>query len=229
MLLCVAALCKARGSCDYFLRHEALLKQWADYLVKTGWDPKNQLCTDDFAGHLAHNCNLSVKAICALGAYAQILQKLGREEAAHYRAVAERFAAAWEENALDGDHYKLAFDQPGSWSVKYNMVWDKLLSLGLFCQQVYDRELAWYRKQLRPYGLPLDSRADYTKSDWQLWAATMLGDQSFFDQIVERMWRFVDETPDRIPFTDLYFTSKPYARGFQARTVQGGLFIALMI
>lgn len=228
MLLCVAAVCKAEGKYDYFLRHEGRLTQWADYLVKTGWDPDNQLCTDDFAGHLAHNCNLSVKAICALGAFAQILQALGRPQWAAYRQTAERFAAAWQENALDGDHYKLAFDQPGSWSVKYNMIWDKYLSLGLFCQQVYDRELAWYRKQLRPYGLPLDSRADYTKSDWQLWAAVMLEDDAFFNQIVDRMYAFVHETPDRIPFTDLYFTSKPYARGFQARTVQGGLFMALL-
>ncbi len=228
MLLCVAAICRAEGTYDYFLRHEALLTQWADYLVKTGWDPDNQLCTDDFAGHLAHNCNLSVKAICALGAYAQILQALGREEWSAYRQTAERFAAAWEENAHDGDHYKLAFDQPGTWSVKYNMVWDKRLSLGLFSRKVYDRELAWYCKQLRPYGLPLDSRADYTKSDWQLWAAVMLEDEGFFQSVVERMYAFVTETPDRIPFTDLYFTSKPYARGFQARTVQGGLFMALL-
>ena len=228
MLLCVAAVCKAQGNYDYFLRHEEPLTQWADYLVKIGWDPENQLCTDDFAGHLAHNCNLSVKAICALGAFAQILQALGRKEAAAYRQTAEQFAAAWQTHALDGDHYKLAFDQPGTWSVKYNMVWDRLLSLGLFPQEVYDRELAWYQKQLRPYGLPLDSRADYTKSDWQLWAAVMLEDEEFFHQIVGRMYDFVCETPDRIPFTDLYFTSKPYARGFQARTVQGGLFMALL-
>ena len=108
------------------------------------------------------------------------------------------------------------------------MVWDKHLSLGLFPQKVYDTELAWYQKQLHPYGLPLDSRADYTKSDWQLWAAVMLENDTFFQSIADRMYAFVNETPDRIPFTDLYFTSKPYARGFQARTVQGGLFMALL-
>ena len=227
MLLCVAAVCKAEGKFDYFLRHEKILTQWADYLVKTGWDPENQLCTDDFAGHLAHNCNLSVKAICALGAFAMMRYAVGKDGAA-YRQVAEDFAKAWEAAALDGDHYRLAFDQEGSWSVKYNMVWDKLWNMGLFSQAVYDRELGWYKKQLRQFGLPLDSRADYTKSDWQMWAAAMLDDVAFFGEIVDRMHAFLENTPDRIPFTDLYFTSKPYARGFQCRTVQGGLFMELL-
>ena len=117
--------------------------------------------------------------------------------------TARSFARAWEENALDGDHYRLAFDQPGSWSIKYNMVWDKLLGLNLFSQAVYQRELAWYKTRLRPYGLPLDSRADYTKSDWQLWTAAMFDDEEFFGEIIDRMYAFVCETPDRIPFTDL--------------------------
>lgn len=229
MLLCVAGVCFAKNDYAYFVKHAEILKQWADYLVKVGWDPENQLCTDDFAGHLAHNCNLSAKGICGLGAYAKMLEATGQTEAAaSYRKIAEDYAKAWEENALDGDHYKLAFDQEGTWSVKYNMVWDKLFKLELFSQQVYDRELAWYKKQFRTYGLPLDCRADYTKSDWQMWAATMLDDKGFFDEIVDRMYAFLTETPDRVPFTDLYFTSKPYMRCFQARTVQGGLFIELM-
>jgi hypothetical protein len=39
---------------------------------------------------------------------------------------------------------------------------------------------------------------------------------------------FLTETEDRVPFTDWYFTSQPIQRGFQARTVQGGLFINLL-
>lgn len=227
MILCVAAVCKAEGDYAYFRKHQKILRQWADYLVKTGWDPENQLCTDDFAGHLAHNCNLSVKAICALGAFARMLENTG-EDGGSYLAAAKALVEAWEEAALDGDHYRLAFDQEGSWSIKYNMVWDKLLDLGLFSDAVYERELAWYKTKFNAYGLPLDSRADYTKSDWQMWAAAMFDDEEFFNMVVDGMYEFVVNTPDRIPFTDLYFTSKPYARGFQARTVQGGLYIALM-
>lgn len=229
MILCVAALCRAEGSLAYFSKHRQMLCGWADYLVKTGYNPENQLCTDDFAGHLAHNCNLSVKAICALGAMAQMMQQSGDAQAAeHYRKTAVEFAALWEKNAFDSDHYRLAFDREGSWSLKYNMVWDKLLGLGLFGEEVYQRELAYYKTKLNPYGIPLDDRADYTKSDWQLWTTAMFDDTEYFHAIIDRMWSWLCETNDRLPFSDYYFTSLPIERGFQARTVQGGLFIKLL-
>ena len=228
MILCVAGVSFAEKKFDYFEKHYALLKQWADYLVNIGYDPEYQLCTDDFAGHLAHNCNLSVKAICALGAFAKMLDASGKaEDAAHYRAIAEEFAAKWMENAFNGTHYQLTFDQPDTWSIKYNMVWDKLLDLKLFSEEVYARELACYKSHFNAYGLPLDSRSDYTKTDWEMWSTAMFDDKEYFDMIVDRMWKFLHETPDRIPFSDLLFTSAPIERGFQARTVQGGLFINL--
>jgi len=226
MLLCAVAACKAKKDLSYFRKHKAILTQWANYLAEVGYDPENQLCTDDFAGHLAHNCNLSLKAICALGAFAQLLDD--PKEAAHYRALAESMAARWEAEALDEDHYKLAFDQPGTWSMKYNLVWDKLLGLNLFSQKVYDLELDYYKTQLRPYGLPLDSRSDYTKTDWQLWCTALFNDSGFTGEIVHRMHRFLQESQDRVPFSDWIFTSYPTVRGFQARSVQGGLFIPLL-
>jgi len=229
MLLCVAAACFAKKDMGYFLLHKDVLKQWADYLVKIGYNPDNQLCTDDFAGHLAHNCNLSVKAICGLGAYAKMLAEVGEKEAAAcYRAEAEKMAKQWEEAAFDGNHYRLAFDQPGTWSLKYNMVWDKLFSLDLFPQKVYDLELAWYKKQACRYGIPLDSRCDNTKTDWQMWSTMLFGDKEYTDLVVDRMWDFLCETPDRVPFSDLNYVSQPIMRAFQARTVQAGLFINLL-
>ena len=229
MLLCVAALCRARKDYTYFEKHLATLTQWADYLVKVGYDPENQLCTDDFAGHLAHNCNLSVKGICGLAVMAEMLSKVGMtEKADFYRGKAEEMTANWEANALDGDHYRLAFDQPGTWSLKYNMVWDKLFDLKLFSQKVYDLELSYYKTQLRPYGIPLDSRSDYTKTDWQMWTTVLFDDKEYTDEIVGRMHDFLCQSPDRVPFSDWNFVSYPRVRGFQARSVQGGLFINLL-
>lgn len=227
MILCVAALCAAKKDYGYFNAHYPILKQWADYLADVGYDPENQLCTDDFAGHLAHNCNLSLKAICGLAAFAQMMHSSGMDGSA-YRQFAEDMAARWEREALDGDHYKLAFDQAGTWSIKYNLVWDKVLKLDLFSQQVYALELAYYKTKCNPYGLPLDSRSDYTKTDWQMWATAIFDDPEFTGMIVSRMHRFLQDSPDRVPFSDWIFTSYPKMRGFQARSVQGGLFINLL-
>ena len=228
MLLCVAAVCFAKKDMTYFKEHAELLKQWADYLVKIGYNPDNQLCTDDFAGHLAHNCNLSVKATCGLAAYAKMLREIGDETAEFYDAKAREMAATWEKEAFNGDHYRLAFDQVDSWSLKYNMVWDKLFDLKLFSQQVYDLELNWYKKQVKGYGIPMDSRGDVTKTDWQMWSTMLFNDKEYTDMIVNAMWKFMCETPDRVPFSDMNYASAPIMRGFQARTVQAGLFINLL-
>ncbi|MBQ8893314.1 MAG: DUF4965 domain-containing protein [Clostridia bacterium] len=230
MILCVAGICYARKDFSYFKKHEAILKQWADYLLEAGYDPANQLCTDDFAGHLAHNCNLSVKAAMGIAAFAKMLKDTGNTaEAEKYHAKAAEFASLWEKGASTGDHTRLAFDQEDSWSIKYNMVWDNLLNLHIYSDETKKNELAYYKKMANKYGLPLDNRSDYTKSDWQLWSVMLdETDQEYFNMIVDRMWDFLNETVDRVPFTDWYFTSKAIHRGFQNRTVQGGLFIKLL-
>ena len=86
-----------------------------------------------------------------------MLREIGDETAEFYDAKAREMAATWEKEAFNGDHYRLAFDQADSWSLKYNMVWDKLFDLKLFSQQVYDLELNWYKKQVKGYGIPMDS------------------------------------------------------------------------
>ena len=229
LLLLFGALAQMEGHAEFAAKYWPQLSQWADYLRDKGFDPEHQLCTDDFAGHMAHNVNLSAKAICALGAYAQLCQRRGMDEAAtSYRQVAEKYAAQWMDAARDGDHYRLAFDRPGTWSQKYNLVWDRILDLRLFSQDVYETEMAYYRKVQNRFGLPLDNRSDYTKLDWVLWSATLTGKRSDFDAIVTPVHRFLCETPDRSPMTDWYFTSTARKRGFTARPVVGGVFLRLL-
>ena len=229
LLILFGAIAQMEGDAGFAGLYWPQLTQWAEYLKTKGFDPENQLCTDDFAGHLAHNVNLSAKAICALGAYAKLCQLRGEQaKADEYAKLAKSFAERWVKEADDGDHFRLAFDRPGSWSQKYNLVWDRILGLGLFPDAVRSKEMAFYRKTQNPYGLPLDNRKDYTKLDWLLWTATLTQDRDDFAALVAPVLRFIQETPDRSPLTDWYQTKGPRKRGFTARPVIGGVFLQML-
>ncbi|MDB6080438.1 MAG: hypothetical protein JWO82_4185, partial [Akkermansiaceae bacterium] len=202
------------------------LEQWAEYLKKEGFDPANQLCTDDFAGHMAHNVNLSVKAICGISAFGKLCDMRGdKAKGEQYAKIAKQFAERWVKEAKDGDHYRLAFDKPGSWSQKYNMVWDRILGLDLFPAEVAKTELAFYKTKINLYGLPLDNRRDYTKLDWCVWTATLTQDKGDFEAIIDPIFKFLNESPDRAPMPDWYGTINARKEGFTARPVVGGVFI----
>ena len=229
VLLCVAAVCEKSGDISYAEKHFDLLSKWADYLVSAGWNPENQLCTDDFAGHLAQNCNLSIKGILGIAAWGRLLDKMGRSDRGEiYISKAREMATEWKKSAFDGDHYKLAFDKKGSWSIKYNLVWDKILGLNIFDRGIAETETEFYKTKINAYGLPLDIRSDYTKSDWQMWSTVLTSDKKYAQKIIESMWDMLCDTDDRVPFSDWYFTSTPKQRGFQNRSVQGGLFINML-
>jgi hypothetical protein len=229
MIILVAALAQAEGSPDFAARYWDLLTRWAGYLKEKGFDPENQLCTDDFAGHLAHNTNLSLKAILALRSYAWLCEITGRKaEAKEYLRISEGFARDWAVKADDGDHFRLAFDRPGTWSQKYNLVWDKILGFTLFPAAVARKELDYYLKTQLKYGLPLDNRKTYTKLDWVFWTATLADDAATFSRLTDPVFAFLNETPDRVPMTDWYGTDSGRKEGFQARSVVGGVLIKML-
>ena len=229
MLILLAAVAHADGDAEFTRPYRPQVAQWAQYLARHGLDPANQLCTDDFAGHLGHNVNLSAKAIVALAAYAKLCGMLGfKPDQRKYRALAGRMVRAWRRMAADGDHFRLAFDRPGTWSQKYNLVWDRLLDLKLFPVEVARREIAHYLRTQTPRGLPLDNRKTYTKNDWILWSATLAERDDDFRALVEPVWHWAHTTPTRVPLTDWYETADGRQMGFQARSVVGGFFIKML-
>lgn len=233
MLILAAALARRTGSTALAEEFFDQFQNWADYLVKSGLDPENQLCTDDFAGHMPHNANLAIKATLGIAAFGQLCQTLGRTaDADRYLATARDWARRWEEMARDGDSYRLAFDQPGSWSQKYNLVWDRILDLNLFDTRIAETELAFYRGQFNRYGLPLDSRKAYTKLDWLVWSACLTGRQEDFDAMLAPLAGWLDDSPERVPLSDWFETDSGVQApggGFLARSVVGGIYIKLMI
>jgi hypothetical protein len=229
LLILMAAIAQMEGHADFAGLYWPQLERWAAYLKDKGFDPENQLCTDDFAGHLAHNVNLSAKAICGLGAFAKLCALRGdTARAEEYQTLARRYAAQWVQAADDGDHFRLAFDRPGTWSQKYNLVWDRILGLHLFPPEVLRKEMDYYRRIQRRYGLPLDNRQEYTKLDWILWTATLTQDRDDFVALVDPVVRFLHETPDRVPMTDWYVTDTARRQGFTARPVVGGVFLQML-
>lgn len=229
MLVLAAAIAKADGNPDYAAKYWKTITQWAEYLKEKGFDPENQLCTDDFAGHLAHNTNLSVKAIMGLASYASLCEMRGlTDEAKTYHDESSVLAGKWIQEADDGDHFRLAFDKPDSWSQKYNMVWDDILGFNIFPEEVENKEIAFYLKNQNRYGLPLDNRDSYTKLDWILWSASLANSNRQFRELIKPVYNFLNETPDRVPMTDWYWTKSGEMRGFIARSVVGGVYMELL-
>ncbi|HSA01502.1 MAG TPA: DUF4965 domain-containing protein [Candidatus Paceibacterota bacterium] len=229
LLILMAAVAQMEGHADFAGLYWPQLEKWAEYLKAKGFDPENQLCTDDFAGHLAHNVNLSAKAICGLGSFAKLCEMRGdKDRASEYFNLAREFAARWVKEAADGEKYRLAFDKPGTWSQKYNLVWDRILGLNLFPGDVLRKEMDFYRKMQNRYGLPLDNRQTYTKLDWILWTATLTQNREDFTALLDPVYLYLNETPDRSPMSDWYQTKTARKVGFTARPVVGGVFLQML-
>ena len=241
MLIMEAAVAIATKDVSFAKQHTEILDQWVKYLIDNGRDPANQLCTDDFAGHLAHNCNLSLKAIMGIAGYAIIKGMLGDKRAKRkYLALAKDMAADWAIRASNGDgSYRLAFDKPDTFSMKYNIVWDKLFGTGIMPRHIIESEVASYRRRMHPYGLPLDNRMPYTKSDWLIWTATLADNRDTFEDLVAPLWDAYNTMESRVPMTDWYYTvtgqhksyisgSEKIEKSFRNRTVVGGHFIKLL-
>jgi hypothetical protein len=235
MLIMAAALVQrlpAADAASFAAAHYPILRQWAEYLVGNALDPGFQNQTDDFTGFIAHSANLALKGIVGIGAMGVIARTAGNSaDAAHYTGVSRSYISRWTTLAHDssGSHLKLAYDQDGTWSLKYNGFPDRLLGLDLVPTGIADQEANWYAAHAGTYGVVLDPRNDYTKADWEVWTAAWLaGHGAARDALVNGVYHFADSTGQRVPFSDWYVVASAAQRGFQDRPVVGGVFALLL-
>lgn len=228
MLIMTAAGMVAGGSIKLAEKNFDLLASWVQYLEKYGFKPKSQLCTDDFSGHLANNVNLAIKALVGIESFSVICGKLKKERmAAQYREKAKKFAAALKRE-VGKDIWPLAYEKEDTYSLKYNILFDKLFGFHLIDQEICERETNYYIEKQEYFGTPLDNRASYTKSDWILWVATLTDEQEKTEVLYKPVLRYLAETPSRLPFGDWYYADRGDIVEFYNRAVQGGVFAPLL-
>jgi hypothetical protein len=233
MLIMSAALVQRlpSGAGAFATTHYSILRQWAEYLVGNALDPGLQNQTDDFTGFIAHSANLALKGIVGIGAMSVIATAAGNSaDATHYLSVARSYASQWVSRAEDssGQHLKIAYDQNGTWSLKYNGFPDRALGLNLVPTGVAAQEAAWYQAHAGAFGVLLDPRNNYTKGDWELWTAAWLADQPVHTTLIEGVYGFAQSTPQRVPFSDWYVVADATQKGFADRPVVGGAFASLV-
>jgi hypothetical protein len=231
MLIMFAACYHYDKDIEFFKDYGALGEKWVKYLVAYGLKPENQLCTDDFAGHLKNNINLAIKATVGIACYAMLKKADGDKKSyEEFRGIAENFATEILAFGNRFSHLPLTWDSgENTFSMKYNLVFDKLLGLGLFPQEFLEREVDYYIDRMNQYGTPLDSRCGYTKSDWQMWCAALTDNEEKRRRFVKSLKSFLATSPVRIPFGDWFESEDGKTHHFVARTVQGGCFILLML
>jgi len=229
MLILCDAITQEDGNASFIKPYWPKLTQWARFLEQYGLDPGDQLCTDDFMGHLNHNANLSIKAIVALAAYGDMCKRRGDMAGAKkYGDLAKADASHWMTVADGGKASLLAFDKPNTWSQKYNLVWDQILGLNVFPPAVRAKEVAYYKTVMQPYGVPLDSRTHQTKADWSIWSATLADNPADFQTLVSPVYDYLNQTTARGPLADGYTADDLHSNFFSARPVVGGLFVKML-
>jgi hypothetical protein len=229
MMLMSAAICQLENSGAYARKHWLMLSKWADWLRRNGLDPVSQNSTDDFSGSYPHSCLLSIKACLGIGCYVKMATMAGRaDSAAKYRAILDTATAGVIRRGYENSHFKKANDLPGTWSLKYNLAWQRALGLKVFADSILQNEMKWYRSNLKKYGVQLVSTDTYTKSDWMLFAATMTGNRDDFLALAKAEWTFLNEcSVTSSGILDWHGTTDQWTN-FPWRGVAAGYFFELM-
>ncbi|ERT01200.1 hypothetical protein HMPREF1624_02442 [Sporothrix schenckii ATCC 58251] len=244
ILLSLAYYRFANGNADsnataWLASRYRLLRQFAQYLVDFSPVPAAQLSTDDFAGTLANQTNLAIKGILGIAAMGEIARIAGQpHDADHFETIARDYYRKWVYLAVDPtghSHTLLAYQWRSSWGLLYNVFMDKLLDLGVVGDDIYAMQSEWYPQVSQVFGVPLDNRHHYTKSDWMMWVAATCTPKTR-RLLVTSLAYWLNYTTTEHPFSDLfevvgsgYYPQVPQDIRFQARPAVGGHFAILAL
>ncbi|KAF2806560.1 glutaminase GtaA [Mytilinidion resinicola] len=236
MLIMTLAYWQQSGDSQYLREHYKILDQWTQYLIDEALIPKEQLSTDDFAGALVNQTDLALKGMIGIQAMANIADITSYyADARNYTAIAASYIKEWQTLGINHiatpPHTTLNYGNNASWGLLYNLYADALLNTSLVPASVYAQQSAFYPTVAGTYGVPLDTRHAYTKTDWQLWAAAVASEDTR-DLFIGCIAKWIQETPLSVPFTDIYETGDGGfgdAPHFMARPVMGGAFALLAL
>ncbi|PTU20072.1 hypothetical protein P175DRAFT_0460422 [Aspergillus ochraceoroseus IBT 24754] len=232
LMVLMLAYVRATGDTAWPARYMALLKKYADYLVDNSIEIAMQLSSNDAAGALANETNLAIKAAVGLKAFGMLS---GLRE---YSRIGEERARLFFNQGLGTDdaksHFVLQYpDKPNSWKIPYNLFPDVLFDLKTFPKEAYQMGNTFFKSVRAEYGVHLDSRQDWAKSDWNMWLAGTFDDLSTRDEFVDDLWAFMSNGKHNWPFSDRYVSTSAKGRTpghpilCRARPTVGGHF-ALM-
>ncbi|KAA0158867.1 hypothetical protein FNF31_05160 [Cafeteria roenbergensis] len=221
-----------------------LVDTWGEFLRAKAEIPGLELCTDDFLGPIPNNTNLAAKGIIGMGAYARLMRARGNDTvASEYEALAVQYTKFWQDHCWALDHYQLKYSDPAllSWSTKYNfMLQQALANINQtkpsptlanfpFASSIIQTELDYYNNhQFNKYGVPLYSEATFAKADWFSFIGAIM-DKPGFLRVMAALRAFLNDTPQRVPFSDWYDSISGDQRGFRNRAVVGGVFARLYL
>lgn len=237
MIIMMYAYYKYSQDSSFLSDHYALLLQWSQYLIDYSLTPGVQLSTDDFAGQLVNQTNLAIKGIVGIAAMREIARAVSKPaDQARFANISATYITQWESFAIDpsGKHTLLSYQWRSSYGLLYNIYPDLLLNLSIVPPSVYAMQSAWYPTISQVFGVPLDNRHSYTKSDWEMWTAATCS-PSTRKLFVTSLAYWLNETTTDKAFTDLYVTEghggypqDPQIE-FIARPVAGGHFSLLAL
>lgn len=238
MILMTYAYYKFSNNSAFVQQHYAKLQQWASYLIEYSLLPGLQLSTDDFAGELGNQTNLAIKGLVGIQAMF-FMSTLANDSfgSRNYSETATKFYSQWEGFAIDPSekHTMLAYQWRSSYSLLYNTYPDLLLDLNLIPSSLYEMQSTYYPTVSQVFGIPLDSRHSYTKSDESMWTAATCSPETR-RLFVNALGYWLNQTVTQYAFGDLYNTVDVGAYPvrtpplvFTARPVVGGHFSLLAL